>query len=99
MHFREALGPSSSPKERQQRLSEILMEKKDEIPTAAALLMTKPAALNLLAERFAKVRLDGDQVAHGYRQWSWYEGSVTRSVGTDKVALTGLLDFVLPAGQ
>ncbi len=97
MSFREALGPSSSPDERQQRLSDILREKRDELPSEAALLITKPAALNLLAERFSKVRLDGDQVAHGYRQRSWYEGAVTRSV--DKVALTDLLDLVLPVGE
>jgi len=99
INFREALGPSSCPEEREERLLEILMEKKDEINPEAMLLMTKPAALNLLADRFPKVRLHGDQVAHGYRQRSWYEGSVARSVGTDKVALMGLLDFIFPVGQ
>jgi len=96
MHFREALGPSNVAKDRQQRLSELLTKKKDEIPTAAALLLAKPAALELLAERSPKVRVDGDQIAHGHRQRSWYEGSVTRSVGTDKVALAILLDLVSP---
>lgn len=98
LSFREALGPSPILEERRQRLSEILNERKDEISSQAALLLTKPAALNLLAERFPKVRLDGDQVAHGHRQRSWYEGSVSRSVGTDKVALMSLLDFVFPVG-
>lgn len=72
----------------------MLTEKKNELPSQAALLMTKPEALNLLAERFPRVRLDGDQVAHGYRERSWYEGPVSRSVGRDKVALTSLLDYV-----
>ena len=93
MSFREALGPSSSPDERQQRLSDILREKRDELPSEIALLITNPDALNLLAEQFSKVRLDGDRVTHGYRQRSWYEGAVTRSF--DKVALTVLLDLVL----
>ena len=97
MHFREALGPSSSPEERQQRLSDILREKKDELPSEAVLLITKPATLKLLAERFSKVRLDGDQVAHGHRQRSWYEGAVARS--TDKMALMDLLDLILPVAR
>jgi len=96
MSFREALG-SSSLDERQQRLSDILREKKDELSSEAALLITKPAALNLLADRFSKVRLDGDQVAHGHRQRSWYEGAVTRSV--DRIALMDLLDLVSPVPQ
>ena len=74
----------------------MLTEKKDELPSQAVLLMTKPEALNLLAERFPRVRLDGDQVAHGYRERSWYEGPVSRSIGRDKVALTNLLDYVSP---
>ena len=94
MHFREALGPWSSSEERRQRLSDILREKTDELPAEAALLSTKPAALKLLAERFSKVRLDGDQVAHGHRQRSWYEGAVARS--SDKIALMDLLNLVLP---
>ena len=42
------------------------------------------------------MRLHGDQIAHGYRQGSWYEGSVARSAASDKMALSDLLDFVLP---
>ena len=77
--------------------SVLLREKKAELPTEAALLITKLAALNLLAERFSKVRLDGNQVTHGYCQQSWYEGTVTCSV--DKVALMDLLDLVLPVSS
>ena len=59
----------------------------------------KPAALGLLAEVSPKVRLYGNQIAHGYCQWSWYEESVARSAASDKMALSDLLDFVLPDGQ
>jgi hypothetical protein len=99
LNFRDALGISLSTQERQQRLVEILTEKKDEIPAEAASLIAKPAALGLLAEVSPKVRLHGDQIAHGYRQRSWYEGSVARSAVSDKMALSDLLDFVLPDGQ
>lgn len=99
LKFREALGISSSIQERQQRLVEILTEKKNEIPAGAASLIAKPAALSLLAEVSPKVRLDGDQIAHGYRQRSWYLGSVTRSAASDKTALSDLLDFILPVGE
>lgn len=92
--FREALGPSSSLEERHQLLLTMLTEKMDDLPHEAVLLMNKPDALNLLAERFPRVRLNGDQVAHGYRERSWYEGSVFRSVGRDKTALKSLLDYV-----
>jgi hypothetical protein len=99
LNFRDALGITSSIQERQQRLVEILTEKKNEIPAHAASLIAKPAALSLLAEVSPKVRLLGDQIAHGYRQRRWYEGSVARSAGSDKMALSDLLDFVLPDGQ
>ncbi|KAJ3492054.1 hypothetical protein NLJ89_g11282 [Agrocybe chaxingu] len=55
LHFRDTLGPSPILAERRQRLSEMLKEKKDEIPSQAALLLTKPAALDLLAERLPKM--------------------------------------------
>ena len=96
LNFRDALGISSSIQERQQRLLEILTEKKNEIPAEAAFFIAKPAALGLLVEVSPKVRLHGDQIAHGYRQRSWYEGSVARSAASDKMALSDLLDFVLP---
>jgi hypothetical protein len=68
------------------------------IPSAVALLESNPAALSLLADRLPKIRQHGDQVAHGRRQRSWYEGPVSRS--TDKVALTTLLELLfLPVGQ
>ncbi|KAF8907883.1 hypothetical protein CPB84DRAFT_1843732 [Gymnopilus junonius] len=92
--FREALGPSSSLEERRTRLREMLDNKKEELPKEAAFLMNRPEALALLAERYHRVRLDGDQVAHGYRERSWYEGSVSRSSGGGKVGLTSLLDFI-----
>ena len=97
IQFRETLNSSSSLQERQQRLLEMLTEKKDNLPSQAVLLITKPEALNLLAERSPRVRLDGDRVAHGYRERSWYEGAVSRSVGKDRIALTSLLDYVSPA--
>jgi hypothetical protein len=99
IQFRETLNPASSLEERQQRLLEMLNEKKDDLPSQAALLITKPEALNLLAEQSPRVRLDGDRVAHGYRERSWYEGAVFRSVGKDKIALTSLLDYVSPAAR
>ena len=98
LNFRNALGISSSIQERQ-RLREILTEKKSEIPAKAASLIAKPAALGFLAEVSPKVRLHGDQIAHGHCQRSWYEGSVARSAASDKMALSDLLDFVLPDGQ
>ena len=97
LSFREALGPLSSSDERQTRLSDILREKRDQLPHETVSLITKPAALVLLAERFSKVRLHGDQVAHGYCPQSWYEGAVTRSV--DKAALLDLLDLVTLVGK
>lgn len=99
MQFRETFNPDSSLEERQQSLLEMLTKKKDDLPSQAALLITKPEALNLLAERSPRVRFDGDQVAHGYRERSWYEGAVFRSVGKDKIALTSLLDYVSPAAR
>ena len=99
LNFRDVLGILLSTQEQQQRLVEILTEKKDEIPAMAASLIAKPAALGLLAEVSPKVRLHGDQIAHGYCQRSWYEGSVARSAVSDKMALSDLLDFVLPDGQ
>jgi len=99
MCFREALGPHSSSDERQKRLSDILREKRDNLPDETMSLITKPAALGLLAERFSKVRLHGDQVAHGYRPRSWYEGAVIRSVTVDKTALMDLLNLVTPVGN
>jgi hypothetical protein len=99
IQFRETLNPASSLEERQQRLLEMLNEKKDDLPSQAALLITKPEALNLLAEQSPRVRLDGDRVAHGYRERSWYEGAVFCSVGKDKIALTSLLDYVSPVAQ
>jgi len=98
MQFREALGPSSATGERQERLVELLTKKKAELPTAAALLLTQPVALELLAMRLPKVRRDGDLVAHGRRQRSWYDGCLTRSVGADKAGLTILLDLVSAIG-
>ena len=95
LNFRDALGISSSSQERQQCLVEIFTEKKDVIPPEAASLATKGAALGLLAEVSPKVRVHGDQIAHGYRQWSWYEGAVAHAA-SDKVALSDLLDFILP---
>ena len=99
LNFRDALGVSLSTQVRQQRLVEILTEKKDELSAEAVSLIAKPAALGLLAEVFPKVRLHGDNIAHGYRQRSWYEGSVARSSASDKMALSDLLDFVLPDEQ
>ena len=99
LNFRDALGISLSTQERQQRLVEILIEKKDEIPAEAASLIAKPAALGLLAEVFPKVRLHGDHIAHGHCKRSWYEGSVARSAVSDKMALSDLLDFILPDGR
>jgi len=97
--FREALGPSSSLQVRQQRLVELLRDNMNAIPAAAALLISNPAALSLLADRFPKVRQHGDQVAHGRRQRNWYEGSVSRST-SDRAALTALLELLfLPVGQ
>jgi hypothetical protein len=58
LNFRDALGITSSIQERQQRLVEILTEKKKEIPAQAASLIAKPAALSLLAEVSPKVRLN-----------------------------------------
>ena len=99
LNFRDALGVMSSTQERQQHLVEILTEKKNEIPAQAASLIAKPAALSLLAEVSPKVRLLGDQIAHGYRKRSWYEGLVAHSAASDKMALSDLLDFILPDGQ
>ena len=99
LNFRDALGITSSTQERKQRLIKILTEKEYAIPARAASLIAKPAALSLLAEVSPKVRLLGDQIAHGYRQRSWYEGPVARSVGSDKMALSDLLDFIFPDGQ
>jgi hypothetical protein len=99
LNFRDALGISLSTQERQRRLVKILTEKKDEIPAEAASLIAKPAALGLLAEVSPKVRLHGDLIAHGYCKRSWYEGSVARSAASDKMALSDLLDFVLPDGR
>jgi hypothetical protein len=99
LSFRDALGISLPIQNRQQHLVDILIEKKDEIPVEAASLIAKPAALGLLAEFTPKVRMDGDQVAHGYRKRSWYEPSVARAVASDRMALSDLLDFVLPDRQ
>ena len=97
--FREALGPSSSLQVRQQRLIDLLRDNRNAIPAAAALLESNPAALSLLADRFPMVRQHGDQIAHGRRQRSWYEGSVSRST-SDRAALTALLELLfLPVGQ
>ena len=90
--FREALGPESSLHVRQERLINLLRDNRNAIPAAAALLESNPA-LSLLADRFPKVRQHGDQVAHGHRQRSWYEGSVFRST-SDRAALTGLLGLL-----
>ena len=97
--FREALGPVSCLQVRQQRLVDLLRDNRNAIPAAAALLESNPAALSLLADRFPMVRQHGDQVAHGHRQRTWYEGSVSRST-SDRVALTALLEFLfLPVNQ
>jgi myosin heavy subunit len=88
--FREALGLSSSLQVRQQCLMGLLRDNRNAIPVATTLLESNPAALSMLADRFPKVRQHGDQVAHGHRQRSWYEGSVSRST-SDKAALMTLL--------
>ena len=92
--FREAFGPESSLHARQKRLINLLRDNRNAIPAAAALLESDPA-LSLLADRFPKVRQHGDQVAHGHRQRSWCEGSVTVFRSTsDRAALTGLLGLL-----
>jgi hypothetical protein len=98
-NFREALGPSFALQVRRQRLLDLLREHVNAIPTDVALLESNPAALNLLADRWPKIREHGDQVAHGHRQRSWYEGSVSQST-SDRAALTALLELLfLPVGQ
>lgn len=91
--FREALGPSSSPDDRKDKLRQMLMDKKDKLSGPEAELLNKPETLNLLADRHHRVRLDGNEVAHRGRERGWYENAVVRS-GKFKVALLDLLDFV-----
>ena len=97
VQFREKLNESTSLAERREILLAMLTAKKDEIP-GAALLITKPDALNLLAEQHPRIRTPKDQVVHGYHEpeRSWYEGPVLRSTGNDKVALTSILDYIFP---
>ncbi|KDR71940.1 hypothetical protein GALMADRAFT_213435 [Galerina marginata CBS 339.88] len=95
LDFRLALGQSSDPQERQRQL--LLLQ--DNIPSSssevrgpAGALFKVPEALILLTDPSPKVRLDGNNIAHGRRKRDWYESAVVGSA--DRVALSALLDFV-----
>ncbi|KAF9481297.1 hypothetical protein BDN70DRAFT_876443 [Pholiota conissans] len=94
VRFREELGPSFVLEDRRRQLIELLEEKKDNVPEAANLLDGDKPVLTLLAEHLPQIRIEGNVIAHGNAKRSWYEGSVSRATGPDKVGLTHLLTLV-----
>ena len=90
MRFRDYLSLGLSSGQRQQRLKNLIKETLS--PNIAGFVLTKSAAIRLLAEH---VRQDSDKaVAHSFFKSSWFEGAIARA-GQEKAGLAEVLDIVL----